>query len=66
MVFGGINVNFKRDRDMEILTSSIKKVKINNFELSHCSSEKEYYFLKDLVDNVYFSGAGKVLHFSNL
>ena len=66
MVFGGINVNFKRDRDVEILTSSIKKVKINNFELSHCSTEKEYYFLKDLVGSIYFSGAGKVLTFNNI
>ncbi len=66
MIFGGINVNFKRDRDVEIITNSIKKVKINHFELSHCSTEREYYFLKKFVDNTYFNGAGKVLHFSDL
>jgi metal-dependent hydrolase (beta-lactamase superfamily II) len=65
-VFGGVNVNFKRDRDVEIIKSSFEKVKINNFELSHCSTEKEYYFLKDLVGSIYFNGAGKVLTFNNL
>jgi len=66
MVFGGINVNFKRDRDIEIIKKSIQKAKINHFELSHCSSEREYYFLKELVGSIYFNGAGKVLAFNDL
>jgi 7,8-dihydropterin-6-yl-methyl-4-(beta-D-ribofuranosyl)aminobenzene 5'-phosphate synthase len=66
VIFGGINVNFKRERDVEIVRNSINKIKIKHFELSHCSSKKEYEFLKELVENVYFNGAGKVLRYSDL
>jgi len=63
-VFGGININFKRQRDVEIVKNSMKKVKINNFQLSHCSSIKEYEFLKEITHNVYFNGSGKILKYS--
>ena len=64
-VFGGININFKRQRDVEIVKNSISRIKINNFQLSHCSGINEYNFLKEFIENVYFNGAGKVLKFSS-
>ncbi len=66
MAFGGINVNFDRERDMDILSNSLEKVHIKHFELSHCSDKKVFEYLKNYVDNVYFNGTGKILTFHDV